>query len=178
MKRGIDQSSGRTPKKRRPSSTAYYGQISLVEHLGQTGDADAGKWLVELDCFSAEWFDQFQADLGDLPDWHQVAQQARSRIVELTETTSELRNLFRPLGEIYEPDEVSGYWLEVRLYDVPGGDEGIPVALYVPPGNATDPSVIAIAGPEVPGVRLESVTLPSDQALAKLRRLSALVEGG
>ena len=177
MKRGIDQDSGRTPKKQRPSSTAYYGQVALVERIGATGGTDAGMWLLELDCFSAQWFDQFQADLSDLPDWHQVAQQARSRIIELTQTAADARNLLRPLGGINEPDEAWGRWVTVWLYDSPGMAAGTPVTMYLPPTGAADPSQIAIAGKQVDGARLESVTLPSGAALGKLGRLSAVLSG-
>jgi len=179
MKRGMDQQGGNVtkPQKRvRPSSTAYYGQVALVERFGAIGGADAGKWLVELDCFSAQWFDQFQADLSDLPDWHQVAPQARSRIVELTLAASDVLNLLRPLGGINAPEEASGRWLVVRLYDDPGVPEGTPVATYLPPPNSADPSLIAIAGQQVDGVRLESVALPSNEALAKLGLLTAMSE--
>jgi len=163
------------PEKRfRASSTGYYGQVSLVEQLGATGDADAGKWLVDLDCFSAQWFDRLQPDLSDLPDWHQVAQLAQSRIVELTEAAQDLLVLFADLGQIGTPEAALGRWLYMRLFDELGGDEGTPVELYLPPAHGTDPALIAISGRQVSDARLEGLTLPSNEALAKLRRLTAM----
>ncbi|KAB2347969.1 hypothetical protein [Actinomadura rudentiformis] len=181
MKRGGDLSrspdiDGR-PSKRQRGATRYYGQFSLVEQLGATGDANAGQWLVDLDCFAAQWFDGLRGDLGDLPSWRTIAQQAGSLIVEFIQPEDDLLDMLEPaLGAVAGAGELPTRWLRLELAVDPNRADGlIPVDVYLPPPDVTDPTLIAVHGQPAQGGRLLSVQ-PPGQAADKLTLLDTILD--
>jgi hypothetical protein len=163
-------------QKRPRGATSYYGQFSLVEQLGDTGDANAGRWLVDLDCFTAQWFDGLRADLGNLPSWRTVAQQAGSLIVEFTQPEAALLQMLVPaLGPVASAADLTASWLSLELVIDRGRADGLlPVDVYLPPPGGIDPTLIAGAGQSAPGGRLLSVS-PSGPGAAKLALLDAML---
>jgi hypothetical protein len=169
---GVDE---RAPKRLR-GATSYYGQFSLVEQLGATGDANAGQWLVTLDCFATQWFDDLRGDLGDLPSWRTIAQQAGSLIVEFTQPEAALLNMLSPaLGVVSGAGELTTRWVVLELAIDPGRTDGLlSVEVYLPPPGGTDPTLIAVGGVVAPGGQLLSIQ-PSGRAAAKLALLDTML---
>jgi hypothetical protein len=182
MKRGLEfgpagDTDSPSPKRVQYASIGYYGQLSLIEQLGPTGDANANHWLVDLDCFSADWFDRLNDDLSNLADWRTIADQAGSRIVEFTAPEAALLQLLTPaLGPLADPEEATGSWLKMRLVADAELDDGIAVDTYEPAPGVTDPALIAASGLVVPDTRLLDVAAPSNPAQAKLGVLARRLE--
>jgi hypothetical protein len=179
MKRGADLDPLRTgepvPKRLRKSPVSYYGQLGLVEQLDDTGDASAGQWVVNLDCFSAGWFDGLRDDLADLPEWNTVAQVAQSRTIEFTEPAVALLQRLTPaFGNLGGPLDALGRWLKFSMVVDTFQSDGFAVELYVPPSGASDPAFVVADGDSVPGARLLTVEAPDNGAQLKLDALTAL----
>jgi hypothetical protein len=149
---------------------AFYGQVTLAE----PEDAAHQDWVVELDCFAADWFDAFAADLHDMPDWSTAAAASRARLIEFGLSRDELLDLFgRVLGPAADPGSYDGAWLKLALQLdalMPGG---MPVRVFLPPANSTDMTQVGWDGREADGVRIVGLAAPGPAAASKLGLLAA-----
>jgi hypothetical protein len=166
-------------KRQRGAGTWYYGQFSKIEPLGLVADPGQDEWLVELDCFSADWFDQLHDNLDNLPAWGTVAQTAQACVVEFGLRGADLvTGLGNLLANVTDPDGAVGGWIALLLVTDPkqAPRQGLSVRLFVPAGNVTNPARIGAYGGEAGyAVLTSSAPVTGTTAAAKLALLPTVI---
>jgi hypothetical protein len=148
----------------------FYGQVAEVEPL----DADREDWVVQLDCFAADWFDALAADLHDMPDWHTAAVPSRARVVEFELPGERLAQVFSAaLGPVTDAGAIEGSWVRLWLQLDTRVREGMPVRVFLPPDGSHDMTRAGSDGREDEGVHITGLDAPDPAAAAKLGLLAA-----
>lgn len=170
-----DASEPQEGKRPRSIGERAYGRLRMEPIAAEDGD-----WMVELDCFSADWFDGLRDDLADLPDWGGVARTARTRLVQLTLPRSSLLELLTAVfGPLADPMDAVGRWVQVWLRSDRMDPNALPARIFLPPEGSDDPAQVGFDGREVEHASVSGMAaVPSPSAGAtKLDRLVVLAGG-
>lgn len=159
MKPAIRQGGGEPPRKKRkvgsvqgfepgeeievdvlrlPVISCLYAFIEKLE-IEKTFDHD---YLYHLNfhCMRAVWFDWvIAADLSNMPAVDTIAQDAGSRMVEVTMTA---RGIQAVSDAVNDPDLHEGWWVMLEVSDMQIGAHDVPCMVYLPAAGSTNPATI------------------------------------
>ena len=150
---------------------------AMIEELEIEEDKDAVQRLhIAFFCLLQSWFDGLQDDLSDIPPVDQIAQVARTCIVEFVvnrDGLNSLTNLLesdqqQAIADLEKAHLSKGWWLRIGLADT----GGYPVTVFWPEDGSNDPATIGNTFNETKAALLWVKRIRPPSRLIKLQRYS------
>ncbi len=124
-----------------PPGTPFYGYVHGIDEEEVRGGDNL--FHLDMECFSARWFDKLQDDLSDLPKWIALPKNAAPCRLSLVVTGAVLDVMTQGKLKLREHAWVR-LWLQP--IDQDRGPVGTPVRFYLPPNGSTNPLLIPSSG--------------------------------